>query len=148
MAKKPRPRQARRDGTLLDAVAEIVHQGYGRLLDASELRATLDGWQPNCSMNYEYVFAWNPSAKKCLKSGTNCKWADLSFITDSKGRAVYVLEIGDAAAGEDEDVDSVIERHEAIWQWKAQPLTILGPFASPDEAEAWMAANGAFKEAD
>lgn len=53
MAKKTRPKQTRRGGTLLDAVAEIVHQGYGRLFDANELRANLDGWQPNCSMNYE-----------------------------------------------------------------------------------------------
>ena len=148
MAKKARPKQTHREQTLLDAVAEIVHQGYGRLFDATELRANLDGWKPNCSMNYEYVFAWNPSAKKRLKSVTDCKWIDLSFITDSKGRPVYVLEIGDAAAGEDEDVDSVVERHEEIWQWKAQPLTVVGPFASPDEAEAWMAENGAFKEAD
>jgi hypothetical protein len=227
MAKKQRQRQTRRDDKpgmasslgrreapseenpskkLLDAVAEIVHQGAGRLLDASELRATLDGWKPNCSMNFEYVFAWNPcldpstlginwkrpqmrilrhvvkdanreerilsgtpmteveqqayrlelarrkhgyqSAEDCLDSGTDCKWADLSFITDSTGRAVYVLEIGDAASSDDEDVDSIIERHEEIWQWKAQPLTIVGPFASSDEAEKWMAANGAFKEAD
>ena len=147
MAKKQPTHETRQDGNLLDAVAEIVHQGYGRLFDASELRANLDGWQPNCAMNYEYVFAWKPSAKKRLKSGTECKWVDLSFITDSKGRPVYVLEIGDAA-DEDEDVDSVIERYEEIWQWKSQPLTIVGPFASPDEAESWMAANGAFKEAD
>lgn len=146
MAMKPRPRQTLRDGSLLDAVAEIVHQGYGRLFDASALRANVDGWQPNCSMNYEYVFAWNPSAKKRLKTGTECKWVDLLFITDSTGRHVYVLEIGDAALGE--DVDSVIERHEEIWQWKSQPLAIAGPFASPDEAESWMAENGAFKEAD
>jgi hypothetical protein len=202
MAKK----QTRRDGILLDAVAEIVHQGYGRLLEASELKAALDGWQPNCSMNYEYVFAWKPSidpstleinwkrphirilrhvvtnaireknilsrtpmteveqqayrlefarrkhgyqsAEESLDSGTNCKWVDLSFLTDSKGRAVYVLEIGDAASSEDEDVDSIIERHEDIWQWKAQPLTIVGPIASSEEAEGWMAENGAFKEAD
>lgn len=148
MAKKPRSKQTRRNGSLLDAVAEIVHQGYGRVFDASELRAHLDGWQPNCSMNYEYVFAWKPFAKKRLKSGTDCKWVDLSFITDSKGRPVYVLEIGDAVAVEDEDVDSIIERHEQIWHWKSQPLTIVGLFASLDEAEAWMAENGAFKEAD
>lgn len=94
------------------------------------------------------MFAWKPSAKKRLKTGADCKWVDLSFITESKGRHVYVLEIGDAAAGEDEDVDSVIERHEEIWQWKSQPLTIVGPFSSPDEAEAWMAEIGAFREAD
>jgi hypothetical protein len=192
--------------TLLDAITEIVHQGYGRLLDASELRAALDGWKPNCSMNFEYVFAWNPSvdpaaleinwkrpqlrilrrvvkdaireekilsgtpmteveqqayrlelarrkhgyqsAEECLDSGANCKWVDLSFLTDRKERAVYVLEIGDAASTEDVDVDSIIDRHEEIWQWKAQPLTIAGPFASSEDAEEWMAENGAFKEAD
>jgi hypothetical protein len=56
--------------------------------------------------------------------------------------------MADAATSEDEDVDSIIDRHEEIWQWKAQPLTIVGFFASSDEAEEWMAENGAFKEAD
>lgn|SRR5208282_189536 len=206
MAKKQPTHQTRQDGNLLDAVADIVHQGYGRLFDAGALRATLDGWKPNCSMNFEYVFAWNPSfdpstlainwkrpqlrilrhvvkdasreekilsgtpmteveqqayrlelarrkhgyqsAEECLDSGTNCKWVDLSFITDSKGRDVYIIEMGEAASSDDEDVESIIERHEEIWQWKAQPLTIVGPFASSDEAEKWMADNGAFKEAD
>ena len=206
MAKKRLTRQTRQDGKLLNAVAEIVHQGYGRLFDAGALRANLDGWKPNCSMNFEYVFAWHPSldpstleinwkrpqgrivrrvvrdvnraekllsgtpmtkveqrayrfelarrkhgyrsAEECLDLGTDCKWADLSFITDSKGRAIYILEIGDAASSDDEDVDSIIDRHEEIWQWKAQPLTIAGPFATSDEAEKWMAENGAFKEAE
>jgi hypothetical protein len=93
MGKKAHPMHTRQDAALLDAVAEIVHKGYGRLFDASELRESLDGWRPNCSMNYEYVFTWNPSAKRRLKSGINCKWAELSYITDSKGRQVYVLEI-------------------------------------------------------
>jgi hypothetical protein len=88
------------------------------------------------------------SAKECLELGTDCKWADLSFITDRKGRAVFLLEIGDAAASEDEDVYSIIKRHKEIWQWKSRPLTIVGPFASSHEAEEWMAENGAFKEAD
>jgi hypothetical protein len=61
---------------------------------------------------------------------------------------VFVLEMADAAAGEDDDLDSIIERHEQIWQWKSQPLTVAGPFASSHEAEAWMAENGAFKEVD
>jgi hypothetical protein len=227
MAKKQRPPQIRADyqpamassserreaspdeklpETLLDAVGEIVHQGYGRMFDVGELRATFDGWQPNCSMNYEYVFAWKPSfdlsmlkinwkrpqvrilrhvvkdasrvekilsgmtmteveqqayrlelarrkhgyqsAEECLDSGADCKWADLSFITDSKGRAVYILEIGDAASSEDEDLDSIIDRYKEIWNWKSQPLTIAGPFASSEEAEKWMAENGAFEEVD
>ena len=50
------------------------------------------------------------SAEECLDSGTDRKWADLSFITDSKGRAVYILEIGDAVSSDDEDVDSSIDR--------------------------------------
>jgi hypothetical protein len=58
---KKRSNHARRDGNLIDAVAEIVHQGCGRLLNASEMRAALDGWKPSCSMNYEYVFVWKPS---------------------------------------------------------------------------------------
>jgi hypothetical protein len=205
MAKRKQPDKTAAD-RLLDAVAEIVHQGYGRLLDGGELRATLDGWKPNCCMNFEYVFAWNPdldidalqinwkrpnrqilrrvvkrsarmekirngspmtkkeqhayrlelarrkhgykSAEECLDSGTDCKWVDLSFITDSKGRDVYVLEIGDALSSEDEDIDSIIERHEEIWQWKSQLITIVGPFTSSDEAEEWMAESGVFEEVD
>lgn len=192
--------------SVIDAVAEIVHQGFGRLLDATELRAVLDGWRPHCSMNYEYVFAWKPSfdpsaleinwnrpqmqilrrvvkdatrrekirsgrrmtmaekhayrlelarrkhgyrtAEECVESGTDCKWVDLSFVSDSKGRDVFVLEMADAAAGEDDDWDSLIDRLDEIWHWKSKPLLIAGPFASSDEAEAWMADNGAFKEAD
>jgi hypothetical protein len=82
MAKKKRSRQTRQDDksamasslgggeastevspadALLDAVAEIVHQGFGYMLDAGEVRAVLDGWKPNCSMNFEYVFSWKPS---------------------------------------------------------------------------------------
>jgi hypothetical protein len=226
MAKKKRRRQAHRDKpalaslikrgevplkaalseNLLDSIAEIVHQGYGRLFDAGELRATLQGWQSNSLMNFEYVFAWKSefdlsvleidwkrpmvrilreviksagrkrkilsgtpmteveqqayrlelarrkhgyqSAEECLDSGTDCKWVDLSFITDSEGRAVYILEIGDAASCDDENIHSMINRLEEIWRWKSQPLTIAGPFASSDEAEKWMAENGAFKEAN
>ena len=29
-------------------------------LTAAKLRTVLNGWKPNCSMNYEYVFAWDP----------------------------------------------------------------------------------------
>lgn len=54
----------------------------------------------------------------------------------------------DAAAGNDEEIDSIIERHEAIWEWKLQPLTLIGPFASIEDAEAWMAENGAYEEVD
>jgi hypothetical protein len=206
MAKRQRTPQSNREGNLLDAIAEIVHQGYGRLIDVNELCTVTDEWQPNSSMNFDYWFAWNPSfdpssieinwkrpqvgilrsvvknsirekrilsgspmtkgeqqayrlelarrkhgyqsAEECLESGTDCKWADLSFVRDSMEREVYILEIGDAASGKNEDVESIIERHEEIWQWKSQPLTIAGPFASPDEAEKWMAENGAFEEVD
>ena len=206
MAKKQQTPQSRQEGNLVDAIAEIVHQGYGHLINTAELCSAIDEWQPHCSTNYEYVFAWNPSldpssleinwkrpqvrilrhvvrnpsrekkilsgspmtkdeqqayrlelarrkhgyqsAEECLESGTDCKWADLSFVRDSMGRDVYILEIGDAASGKDEDIDSIIDRHEEIWQWKSQPLTIAGPFASPDEAEEWMAENGAFEEDD
>ena len=206
MAKKQQTPQSRQEGNLVDAIAEIVHQGYGHLINVNELKISRDEWQPHCSTNYEYVFAWNPSldpssleinwkrpqvrilrhvvrnpsrekkilsgspmtkdeqqayrlelarrkhgyqsAEECLESGTDCKWADLSFVRDSMGRDVYILEIGDAASGKDEDIDSIIDRHEEIWQWKSHPLTIAGPFASPDEAEEWMAENGAFEEDD
>lgn len=103
------------------------------------------------------MFAWKPdpdeerrgqTAEECLELGIDCKWVDLSLITDSQGRDVFVLEIGDAAAGVDEDIDSIIERHAEIWQWKSKPLMIVGPFASVTDAEAWMAENGAFSEVD
>jgi hypothetical protein len=224
MTKKQLPRQTCRDDkpakalrkketsekdlseNLRNAVAEIVHQGFGQLLNASELRMAIDGWKSKTSMNFEYVFAWKSSfdpsalkinwkrlqlhtlrgvvkssvraqkilsgspmmkdeqkayrleiarrkhgyqsAQECLTSGTNCMWADLSFITDSNGRSVYILEMADAISSEDDDVNSIIDRHEEIWQWKDQPLTIVGPFASSHEAQEWMAKNGAFREAD
>ena len=206
MAKKKRTPQSDQDKKLVDAIAEIVHQGYGHLINTAELRSAIDEWQPHCSTNFDYWFAWNPSfdpssieinwkrpqvgilrsvvknsirekkilsgspmtkgeqqayrmelarrkhgyqsAEECLESRTDCKWADLSFVRDSRGREVYVLEIGDAASGKNEDVESIIERHEEIWQWKSQALTIAGPFASPDEAEECMAENGAYEEVD
>jgi len=203
---KKRSNHARRDGNLLDAVAEIVHQGCGRLLNATEMRAALDGWKPNCSMNYEYVFVWKPSfdllslninwkrpllgilrkvvkdvirveqikggspmteverqeyrlelarqkhgyqsAEECLESGTEVQWVDLSYVTDSQGRNVYIIEMADAITTKDDDLDSIIEQYQEIWNWKSQPLTLAGPFASSEEAEEWMAANGAFEEVD
>ena len=206
MAKKKQTPQFDQESNLVDAIAEIVHQGYGHLINTAELRSAIDRWQPNSSMNFDYWFAWNPSfdpssieinwkrpqsrilrhvvknpsrekkvlsgspmtkdeqqayrlelarrkhgyqsAEECLESGTDCKWADLSFVRDSMEREVYILEIGDAASGKDEDIDSIIDRHEEIWQWKSQPLTIAGPFASPDEAEECMAENGAYEEVD
>lgn len=189
---------------LLDAFAEIVHQGYGLWLDGSELRVTLDGWKPNCCVNYEYVFAWNPdfdiyaieinwkrlnqqilrrvvkrsvrrekilsgspmtekeqqayrlelarrkhsylSAQERLEAEIDCKWVSLSFVTDSKGRDVFILEMGDALTNKHESVDSIIERLDEIWQWKTQWLSYFGPFASEEEAEIWMARNGAFED--
>ena len=203
---KKRTNHTRRDGNLIDAVAEIVHQGCGRLLNASEMRASLDGWRLNCSMNYEYVFVWKPSfdlsslninwkrpllgilrkvvkdvirveqiksgspmtrveqqeyrlelarqkhgyqsAEECLESETDVQWVDLSYVTDSQGRDVYILEMADAITTKDDDLESIIERHQEIWNWKSQPLTLAGPFASSEEAEEWMAANGAFEEVD
>lgn len=144
--------------SVVDAVAEIVHQGFGRMFDPGELIDALDGWKPNSIINYEYVFVWNPdaaspkranhAARQCLEEGIDCKWADLSFITDRNGRDVFVLVMADAVVGNDDDIDSIIDRHEEIWRWKSQPLTIVGPFASVQDAEAWMAHNGAFEEMD
>ena len=93
-------KKANAQRALTDAVAEIVHQGLGHILDVGEIRVALDGWKPNCSMNYEYIFMWkddleaarlkhgHETAHECLDAGTDCKWVDLSFITDSKGRKV------------------------------------------------------------
>lgn len=58
MAKKKQPDKTTA-ANLLDAVAEFVHQGYGQLLDAGELRMTFDRWKLNGCANCEYVFAWN-----------------------------------------------------------------------------------------
>jgi len=88
------------------------------------------------------------SAEEYLELGTDCQWARLSVVRDGIGRGVYLLQIGDAAANKDEDIESVIDRVQEIWQWKSQPLTTVGPFASSDEAEEWMAENGAFEEVD
>lgn len=144
--------------SVVDAVAEIVHQGFGRLLDPVELFGGLDGWKPHSIINYEYVFVWNPetasqkranhAARQCLEEGIHCKWADLSFVTDRNGRDVFVLVMADAVAGNDDEINWTIDRYKEIWQWKSQPLTIVGPFASVDDAEAWMAHNGAFEEMD
>lgn len=189
---------------LLDAIAEIVHRGYGRLFTAAEVRATLDGWEPHGSTNFEYVFAWTPPfdlssieihwdrlqlrilrraienplrmekirtgsrmtkveqqayrlelarrkhgyrpAQECLESGTDCLWADLSSVADSRGRGVYILEMADAVASEKDSFDSILERHEEVWRWKSQGVTVVGLFASPEEAKDWMAGNGAYEE--
>lgn len=136
-----------RSEKLRAAIAEIVHQGHGQLFNADELRLKIKEWQPNCSMNFEYVFEWKPSLES-LDSNNKCKWVDLSYIEDNQGRHVYILEMGDAASGEDESLDSVAERHEEIWNWKAQGLIFFGPFASSEEAEKWMAENGTFEEVD
>jgi len=202
--KQPPARSAKADtAALVDAIAEIVHQGYGRLLDGYEMMVSLDGWKPNCSMNYEYVFARNSHSditwvevnrkrlnrqflrkvvkdsarameilggspmtpkeqeayrlqvarrkygymrgEERLKSGTDCKWVDLSFLTDSKGREVYILEMADAIT--DADVFTT-EGYERVWHWKDQGIEYIGPFASSEEAEKWMVANGAFEEVD
>ena len=136
-----------RSEKLRNAITEIVHQGHGRLFDADKLRLEIDGWKPTCCMNFEYTFEWKPELES-LNSGTKRKWVDLSSINDDKGRYVYILEMGDAACSEDESLDSVAERHEEIWDWKAQGLMFFGPFASSEEAEKWMAENGTFEEVD
>ena len=225
MAKKQRPHQDRKSATessskrkaaqaeemaavrLLDAVAEIVHLGFGYLFDEAEaatLFGALNGWKPNCCMNYEYVFAWNPvfnihaieinwqrpnqqilrrvvkrsvrrerilsgspmtvkeqmayrlelarrkhgylSAQEHLEADIDCKWVDLLFVNDSKGRDVFILEMGDALSNKNESVDSIIDRLDEIWQWKTQGLSYFGPFASEEEAEIWMTRNGAFED--
>jgi hypothetical protein len=41
------------------------------------------------------------------------------------------------------------EGHESVWNWKeGTGIEYAGPFASSEEAENWMAANGAFEEVD
>lgn len=64
------------------------------------------------------------------------------------GREVYILELAAAVVGKHDLFDSIDERHEEIWGWKSQGLTTVGPFASSEAAEEWMAENGAFEEVD
>ncbi len=92
------------------------------------------------------------TAEERLESNDNCKWVDLSYVTDSQGRQIYFIEMGDAIVGEDDDddklLDMVIDRMDEIWHWKRQPLDVSGPFRSVEEAEVWMGQKGAFQEAD
>ncbi len=191
----------------VDALVEFVHRDCAPLLDVIEvLQAVAPALKPNCSMNYEYRFAWNDdcdpesleidwknpqkrvlqrvvtkseridkiqagakmttkeknayrvelarqdhhykTAQEQLESNDNCKWIDLSYVTDSVGRSIYFLEMADAVVTNDDDLDSIIDLHEEIWNWKQQPLGVFGPFRSVEEAEAWMGQKGAFEEAD
>ena len=87
------------------------------------------------------------TAQERLDTNDNCKWVDLSYVEDSQGRRIYIMEMADAVVSEDEDLDAVVERHEEIWSWKHGTLSIFGPFRSVEEAEEWMARKGAFDEA-
>jgi hypothetical protein len=177
------------------------------MLDVIEvLQVVSSALQPNCSMNYEYRFAWNDdcdlatleidwkrprkrilqrvvkkpdrmarisagarmttaekqayrlelarkeygykTAQERLESNDNCKWADLSYVTDSQGRSIYFLEMADAIVSTDTDMDTVIDLHEEVWNWKQQPLSVFGPFRSVEEAEEWMGQKGAFEEVE
>ena len=86
------------------------------------------------------------TAQERLESNDNCKWVDLSYVEDSQGRRIYIMEVGDAVVSDDEDVDAVIDKYDEVWNWKRGPLTIFGPFRSVEEAEEWMAQKGAFEE--
>ncbi len=202
------PSKAQLESQLLDAVSEIVHQGYGDEFNIGEVWDSLSGWKPNCIGNYEYVFSWNShfdfdslrvnwkrpnqqilrsvinrtgrlekilngspltkkeqqsyrlelarqkhgyfSAQQNLKSNFDCKWINLSYLTDSKGRSIYILEMGDADTTTEEEMDSMsprkfIEWHEEVWNWTDQDnMERYGLFTSQIEAEVWMATNGAF----
>jgi hypothetical protein len=87
------------------------------------------------------------TAQERLDSNDNCKWVDLSYVEDSQGRRIYIMEVGDAVVSDDEDLDTVIDKYDDVWNWKRGPLTIFGPFRSVEEAEEWMAQKGAFEEA-
>jgi hypothetical protein len=184
---------------MLEAVAEIVHQGFARILDVSEVVACFDDWKPTCFLNYEYIFArhsdfdmeaididWErpdrsivkkivsrsfrikkilngspmtmkemaayrlevarrehgyQTAEERLESGTECKWADLSGITAASGREILVLELGDPV-----EEDDSIDWPDKAWRWKERGIELAGLFSSGEEAERWMAENGAFEE--
>jgi hypothetical protein len=91
------------------------------------------------------------TAQVKLDNGIDCKWVDFSYVKDSKGRSIYFIEMGDADTATDEDMDEMTgeglsDWHTGVWNWKEGPLEIYGPFRSDEEAEAWMAVNGAFDD--
>ena len=47
------------------------------------------------------------TAQERLESNDNCKWVDLSYVEDSQGRRIYIMEVGDAVVSDDEDLDAV-----------------------------------------
>jgi hypothetical protein len=96
---------------------------------------------------YRVAVAWRThgcrSATECLERGVDRKWVDLRFVTDSKGRDVYIMLLGDPV---ELDMDNILESHPRVWNWLHQGLEVLGPFRSQEEVEEWMAANGAYEE--
>lgn len=91
------------------------------------------------------------TAQENLETKTDLKWVDLSYVTDSKGRSIYFIEMGEADTTTDEDMDEMSAEeffawHTDVWNWKAGPLEIYGPFRSEKEAEAWMDEHGAFDD--
>ena len=93
------------------------------------------------------------TAQERLESNDNCKWVDLSYVADSQGRRIYVMEMGDADCKTDDEIDAMLPEdfaqwHEDVWHWKKGPLSIFGPFRSEEEAEVWMGQKGAFSEED
>ena len=88
------------------------------------------------------------TAQERLESNDNCKWVDLSYVEDGGGRRIYLMEVGDAVVSDVEDLDTVIDKYDDVWNWKRGPLTIFGPFRSVEEAEEWMLQKGAFAEND
>jgi hypothetical protein len=89
------------------------------------------------------------TAQERLDMSIDCKWVDLSYVRDSKGRLVYFIEMGEADTVT--DIDEIPEGefmdwYTGVWHWKDRPLEIYGPFRSEEEAEAWMEENGAFDD--
>ena len=138
----------------VDAVVEFVHRGGASMLNPAEaFRRVSPATHPNCCANYEYRFTWNQSAQERLEPSEDRKWVDLSYVEDRGGRRVYFLEMGDADATTDRDLDAMsgnefADWHEEVWNWKQRGTSLYGPFCSVEEAEEWMGENGAFDEGD
>ena len=75
----------------------------------------------------------------------------MSYVADSRSRAIYFLEIGDAPECTEEEYDEMtpdefFSWHVRVGDWKSQPLDVVGPFCSVEAAEAWMQQYGAYED--
>lgn len=93
------------------------------------------------------------SAEERLNADQDLNWVDVVVVSDSKGREIYLLQIREAVEITDEAFDQMsgkefMDWHDRAWNVTPQPMIVIGPFASLEDAENWMTSNGAFDEED